>query len=595
MLKFPYGISDFYKVITEGYFYIDRTDRIRLLEETGPQLLFLRPRRFGKSLLLAMLENYYDVARADQFEQLFGHLAIGQNPTPLHNQYLVMRWDFSIVLAQGSAEMIKRALFDHINVQIENFERRYQAILPNKVEINETNAIYSLEALLGVVQQTPYSLYLMIDEYDNFANEVLMSSLLDGRKRYEELVSGEGIFKTLFKNIKAGSAGRGIDRVFITGVSPLVLSDMSSGYNVAENIYLMEEFNDLCGFTEAEVVNTLQQIAQSCNFAADKIDEALMMMRTFYNGYRFSLHSTELIYNSTLALYFWKDLQRRCAYPDEMLDNNLAMDRTRIVYVSQLGGAEQLVLQALNEQEPLTVTTLAQRFGIADVLAGDKSIEYLAALLYYLGVLTLDGQTPLRDLILKVPNLVVRGLYVERLRELFLPNWRDQDAGRQAARVLFQTGDLQPLCDFMQQRYFKVFDNRDYLAANELTVKTAFLTLLFDDRLYLIDSEPALARTYADLTLIRRPELRTQPHLLDLVLEFKFVKLKEVERQGQTVQRMTLEELKTLDKVQEKLGEARTQVQHYRQTLASKYGDTLNLHAYAVVALGFERLVWEEV
>jgi len=595
MLKFPYGISDFYKVITEGYFYIDRTDRIRLLEETGPQLLFLRPRRFGKSLLLAMLENYYDVARADQFEQLFGHLAIGQNPTPLHNQYLVMRWDFSIVLAQGSAEMIKRALFDHINVQIENFERRYQAILPNKVEINETNAIYSLEALLGVVQQTPYSLYLMIDEYDNFANEVLMSSLLDGRKRYEELVSGEGIFKTLFKNIKAGSAGRGIDRVFITGVSPLVLSDMSSGYNVAENIYLMEEFNDLCGFTEAEVANTLQQIAQSCNFAVDKIDEALIMMRTFYNGYRFSLHSKELIYNSTLALYFWKDLQRRCAYPDEMLDNNLAMDRTRIVYVSQLGGAEQLVLQALNEQEPLTVTTLAQRFGIAEVLAGDKSIEYLAALLYYLGVLTLDGQTPLRDLILKVPNLVVRGLYVERLRELFLPNWRDQDAGRQAARVLFQTGDLQPLCDFMQQRYFKVFDNRDYLAANELTVKTAFLTLLFDDRLYLIDSEPALDRTYADLTLIRRPELRTQPHLLDLVLEFKFVKLKEVERQGQVVQRMTLEELKALDNVQEKLGEARTQVQHYRQTLASKYGDSLNLHAYAVVALGFERLVWEEV
>ena len=595
MLKFPYGISDFYKVITEGYFYIDRTDRIRLLEETGPQLLFLRPRRFGKSLLLAMLENYYDVARANQFEQLFGHLAIGQNPTLLHNQYLVMRWDFSTVLSQGSAETIKRALFDHINDQIQNFGVRYQALLTQPIEIDHDNALSSFGSVWTAVQQTPYSLYLMIDEYDNFANEVLMSSLIDGRKRYEELVLGEGIFKTLFKNIKAGSAGRGIDRVFITGVSPLVLSDVSSGYNVAENIYLMEEFNDLCGFTAAEVATTLQQVAQSCHFGADKIEEALIMMRTFYNGYRFSLHSNELIYNSTLALYFWKDFQRRCAYPDEMLDNNLAMDRTRIVYVSQLGGAEQLVLQALNEQEPLTVTTLAQRFGVAEVLAGDKSIEYLAALLYYLGVLTLDGQTPLRDLILKVPNLVVRGLYVERLRELFLPNWRDQDAGRQAARVLFQTGDLQPLCDFMQQRYFKVFDNRDYLAANELTVKTAFLTLLFDDRLYFIDSETTLARTYADLTLIRRPELRTQPHLLDLVLEFKFVKLKEVERQGQTVQRMTLEELKALGKVQEKLGEARTQLQRYRQTLESKYGTALNLHAYAVVALGFERLVWEEV
>ncbi|MCB1777738.1 MAG: AAA family ATPase, partial [Candidatus Competibacteraceae bacterium] len=254
-MKFPYAINDFGTVIREGYFYQDRTDRIPQLEEAGRQLIFIRPRRFGKSLLLSMLEHYYDVNRADQFETLFGHLAIGQNPTPLHNRYFVMTWDFSLVKAQGEVKDLEMALHRHVNLAIKACAAEYGW---RDIEIAPDDAVASLSSLLIRVRQEAHPLYLLIDEYDNFANEVLMT----GRKQafYEALLYGEGVLKSLFKAVKAG-AGRGIDRVFITGVSPVVLSDMTSDYNVGEDIYLDETFNDLCGFTEAEIAAVLERLA----------------------------------------------------------------------------------------------------------------------------------------------------------------------------------------------------------------------------------------------------------------------------------------------------------------------------------------------
>lgn len=432
MLKFPYGNSDFYQVSTEGFFYIDRTPCIPWLEEFGQQLLFLRPRRFGKSLLLSMLENYYDIAKAAEFERLFGQWAIGESPTPLHNHYLIMRWDFSVVQTYDDTPTLLRSLYNHLNNAITLFAQRYAALLPVPIVIDATDGLASFGSLLNAVQQSPYRLYLFIDEYDNFANEVLMTSSGDGRQRYEELVKGEGVFKTLFKNIKAAAAGRGLARVFITGVSPVVMADISSGYNVAENIYLLPELNTLCGFTEAETMSALQQVAQHCGFAPEKRAEAMSMMRLFYNGYAFSTNVTELVYNPTLVLYFLKTLQRTGDYPEEILDDNLAMDRNRIAYIARIKGAESLITGALNEESPLTVSTLAHRFGVAEMLESEKSLELLTALLYYLGVLTLTGRNQRGELILRIPNLVIRRLYADRLRQMFLPSGRSQDQGKDA-------------------------------------------------------------------------------------------------------------------------------------------------------------------
>jgi hypothetical protein len=260
MLKFPYGISDFAKLIEEEYWYVDRTNQLPLIESTGEQLLFLRPRRFGKSLILSMLENYYDLARADQFQPLFGHLKIGANPTPKHNQYFVMKWDFSRVEPAQTLQHLRQAIQRHLNDRIQSFAIHYETWLPQPIQIYPDYALSSFESLLTAVQQTPYKLYLLIDEYDNFANQVLMGQGLSSQQHYQELVSGEGVLKTVFSAIKAAGAGRGLDKVFITGVSPLVMSDMTSGYNVAKNIYLEPEFHDLCGFTEAEIVTVLQHI-----------------------------------------------------------------------------------------------------------------------------------------------------------------------------------------------------------------------------------------------------------------------------------------------------------------------------------------------
>ncbi len=594
-MKFPYGIADFYKLITENYFYVDRTDRIRLVEEAGPHLLFLRPRRFGKSLWLSTLENYYDVAKADEFERLFGHLAIGQNPTPLHNRYFVMKWDFSAVASHTDVEQIERALHDHINGCVEQFKVQYRDHLDYEIQLHQDNALRTFQSVLAAVRTTPYRLYLLIDEYDNFANEVVMGGQPGGRQRYEELLYGEGAFKSLFKAIKATQTGMGLDRVFITGVSPIVMSDATSGYNVAKNIYFEPQFNDLCGFWAHEIEEVVAQIAAACGLPAEKTVEALAMMRTFYNGYAFSDGVDSLLYNPTLALYFFDHFQRRCGYPRNMLDNNLAMDRAKIAYVARLPGGEALITQALQEEPPLSLLHLEDRFGVAEMLAPSQDTRFMASLLTYLGVLTLaQEQTAAGKQILRIPNLVARRLYAEQLQEMLLPAGRDRDEAASLAEALYSRGDPQPLCNFVEQRYFPVFDNRDYLAANELTIKTALLTLLFNDILYIVDSETALARGYADLTLIVRPEMR-RFQLLDLLIECKFVKLGEVGMSGEEVRSRGRAELLALEPVQQRLAEAGRQLHTYRQALHAQYGDLLRLRAYAMVALGFERLVWQEI
>ena len=588
-MKFPYGLSDFATLIQEGYFYQDRTDRIPQLEDAGRQLIFIRPRRFGKSLLLSMLEHYYDVNRAAQFEALFGHLAIGRNPTPLHNQYFVMKWDFSLVKAQGELKEIEAALHQHLNDRITEFAVNYAADLPLPITLHPDNALSSLESVLIATRAAGRKIYLLIDEYDSFANDVLMA----GRKQayYEALLYGEGLLKTVFKAVKAAAGGRGVDRVFITGVSPVVLSDITSGYNVGESIYLKAAFNDLCGFTEAEIATVLERLAAEGGSwsAAD----ALEIMRTFYNGYCFSEDGGERLYNPTLSLYFLKALQTEGQYPRRLLDENLAMDRGKLAYIAHLPHGEDLLIQALDGEEGITIPQLAQRFGVADILTAVKDQPFMASLLYYFGVLTLAGQGVLGQAILNIPNLVARSLYVERLRELWLPAYEDREAIRQVAETVYLKGDLAPLCAFVERRYFPVLSNRDYRWTNELLVKIAFLTLLFDDRLYMMVSETEVDHGYVDLSLIVRPDMR-RFQALDLLLEFKYLSLKDLGLTGEQARQKTREELIALPVVAAKLNEAEAQARRYGAALRERYGLT-DLRSFAVVGMGLERVVWRVV
>jgi hypothetical protein len=316
-------------------------------------------------------------------------------------------------------------------------------------------------------------------------------------------------------------------------------------------------------------------------------------MRTFYNGYGFSTKARERLYNPTLSLYFLKHLQTEGEYPERLLDENLAMDRNKLVYISHLPHGEELLIQALDGDKGVVIPQLARRFGVQDVLAAVKDPPFMASLLYYFGVLTLAGRGVLGQAILQIPNLVARSLYVERLRELWLPTYEDRQAMVRLAESVYLRGDLGPLCAFVEQRYFPVLSNRDYRWTNELLVKIAFLTLLFDDRLYMMVSETEVDHGYVDLSLIVRPDMRRY-QALDLLLEFKYAGLHDLGLSGEQLRQRAPDELAALPVVTAKLREAEAQARRYGAALRERYGLS-DLRLFAVVGLGIERVVWRAV
>jgi hypothetical protein len=592
MIRFPYGISNFQRIRDDDFLYLDRTRHIAALEEAGDQLVFLRPRRFGKSLLLSTLANYYDIKTADQFDTLFGGLEVGRNPTPEHNRYLILRWDFSKVSAQGDIEQIKSSLFKHLNEAIKGFSRDYDDLLQDKVEI-DTDALASFQSLCNIVNSSGQQLYLLIDEYDNFANEVLVRDPHNSR-RYQDLLEGEGILKSLFKIIKGSAAEGKIGRVFITGVSPLVLADMTSGYNVATDISLQPRFNALCGITQQELGGLVTGVLQHCGQDDSQYEGLLQTLKQFYNGYRFCDQLDKpLLYNPILCFYFLRHYQDECKAPRQMLDGNLMMDAARIRYLASQPSGTGVVERILDEENTITLDVLETRFGVEKLADLQQDERYLLSLLYYFGVLTIVDTDILGKLTLGIPNLVTRALYVDELRQRILPAPKDRIAVANMAEKFYQSADLQPLADYLEQKYFAAFNNRDYAWSNELTIKTAFLTLLFNDIYYVVDSETVLQRRYADLVLVIRPSMRQYPTLKDIVFEFKYLSLSDLKLSGEQVREQSRERLAQLPAVQAALNAALQQLQHYRTVLAEKYQEPQRLHCIAVVALGFDRVVWQ--
>ncbi len=321
------------------------------------------------------------MAQADEFEQLFGNLAISKNPTGLRNLYFILEWDFSSVNPMGAAAEIQARLYHYINGTIKDFALYYKHLLPIEIEIYPDDAQASFQSLLLAVRQTSHKLYLLIDEYDNFANELMMSGEVS-KERYKALVYGEGCLKALFKVVKSATKGLGLDRAFITGVSPVVMRDMTSGHNIAESIDLMPTFNDMCGFTETEIAAALKQISKNCRFADDEAGKSLEIMKRYYNGYRFTYRYADCIYNPTMALYFMKYLQVTGEYPKEMLDDNMAMDRGKLMYIAGLPDGDEMIMDALNENNPIVISSLARRFGVEDMLYAAKDGTFMAS--YYI-------------------------------------------------------------------------------------------------------------------------------------------------------------------------------------------------------------------
>ena len=594
-MKFPYGISDFKEIITQNYFYCDRTHMIPLIENAGKSILFLRPRRFGKSLVLSMLENYYDVAKKDMFEDLFGHLQIGKHPTPLHNQYFILKLDFSCIGAYGSTQELQQFMMNHVNACIQDFIHYYSEFITQKIIIHPGDAISSIHSLLSAVKRHNLSIFLLIDEYDNFANELMLNKTIaesQDADPYTLFVKTDGPLKTLFKAIKSGTNSDGFDKTFITGVSPIVMSDITSGYNIAKNKYLDRRFHMLCGFTDDEIKQCLKQICSECDLEPDMADQAYDLMKSYYNGYRFSIKAKDYLYNPTLCLYFLEIFQDYCEFPLEMMDENLAVDSQKITYISKLSIGEKMISELTQKHATINISKLKESFGIDDLLLDQtKDRQFIGSYLYYVGALTTAGETVTGKIELKIPNLLMKTLYIDRIMQMLLPDPGIRDKGKIAAEQIYTQGNIHPLCEFIVHYYFKVLSNRDYMWANELTVKTAFLTLLYNDNLYIMDSEAEIDRRYTDLTMIIRSDKR-HLQIFDVLIEFKYVSLKDAGLTGTSAQNMDQTELDQLPCIQNSMSEAIHQANLYAAALNQKYAE-LRLKTFAVVALGFDRLSWK--
>lgn len=591
MQKFPYAIANFLTIREENYLYVDRTAYIRRLEAlSGRSVLFVRPRRFGKSLWLNVLSRYYDVALTERFAELFGSLEIGRQPTPLHNRYFVLEWDFSRIDPRGTVDEIAERMNETLNSMIEEFAAYYAEFLPIPIEI-KPQAMNTLGSVLSAIAKTPYKLYLLIDEYDNFANEVMASD----ERAYKGLAQKEGPLKTLYKSIKEFLKRTPLDRVFVTGVSPVVMSDITSGANIFTNIYLDTGFNALCGFTQPEVRRMLEGVVAATTLAPDAVEPAVQMMETWYNGFVFSEDSTERVYNPTLVLYFLDYFMRRGAYPRHILDSNLAADEGKLEYLGQIAAGRQAVINLLQADEPMVIETISDRFTLSAML--DRSSQdnpFLASYLYYFGMLTLTGKDAQNNVLLAPPNLVVKKLYAAQIVKFILPAVPARNEAYDVARAFHRERQLQPLLEFVERKLFPVFSNRDYRWMNEFAVKMAFTTLLFNDVNYAIYSEPELSRGYADLCLLLRPDARPY-QLVDLLFEFKYVPLDALELSGEQIRPMEADKLRQLSAVEAAFAAARAQLKRYARALRERVGDQLRLKAYSVVSIGFERLLGHEV
>jgi hypothetical protein len=291
-------------------------------------------------------------------------------------------------------------------------------------------------------------------------------------------------------------------------------------------------------------------------------------------------------------LYFLKEFYDYCELPEKMMDENLAVDTQKITYISKLPIGESMVLELGHKESSVEISELKERFGIEDLLLDySKDRQFIASYLYYVGALTTAGETRTGKTALKIPNLLMKSLYIDRIVQMLIPDPYIRDKGKLAAEQIYTHGEIQPLCEFVLDHYFKILSNRDYAWANELTVKTAFITLLYNDNLYIMDSETEIDRRYTDLTMIIRPDKR-RFEIFDILIEFKYVSLSEAKLTGENARNMAQQELDQLPCIKDSMDAAISQANQYAKSLNQKYSE-LRLKTFAVVSLGFERISWK--
>ena len=422
--RIPYGMQNFEDVMKRDCYYVDKTPFIEDIEDSNMYFFYIRPRRFGKTLTLSMLENYYDINKIDAFEEIFGKLYIGQNPTPEHNTYLVLHLNFAEIV--GGLDDYQEGMDDYCSIRFNLFVDLYAHLLPEDTKEGlrqQKNAVSQLSYLYGQCQKTGQRIYLFIDEYDHFTNQILANQAHEGK--YRQQTHGEGYLRKFFDTIK-GAAVSTLGRIFVTGVSPVTMDDLTSGFNIGTNYSLYPEFNEMMGFTEEEVREMLEYYSSILPFN-HTVDELIQVMKPWYDNYCFAeeAYGKTTMYNSVMVLNF-VDLYIRngCNIPKSMIESNIRIDYDKI----------RMLIR--HDKEFAHDASIIQQLITKGFVTG-KLVEHFPAecindpnnflsLLFYFGMVTIDG-TYDGDTKFIIPNEVVRDQMYTYLLDTYKENDLDYD------------------------------------------------------------------------------------------------------------------------------------------------------------------------
>lgn len=572
----PYGMMNFEDIRLDNYYYVDKTSFIPLIEQSDRFFFFIRPRRFGKSLTLNMLQHYYDVRTKDKFDSLFGDLYIGKHPTKDRNSYLVIKLNFSGIT--GELHNYRKSLDEHCRIVFDYFCDVYADYLPEGIKekmAEKDGAVSQFEYLFTECARVNQKIYLFIDEYDHFTNTIL--SDVDSLNRYTDETHKEGYLRAFFNKIKSGTDSS-IKRCFITGVSPVTMDDLTSGFNIGTNYSLSPRFNEMMGFTEDEVRKMLTYYSTTSHFS-HTVDELIELMKPWYDNYCFAQESygRTTMYNSNMVLYFVKNyIEYNGETPKDMIEDNIRIDYEKLrmlIRKDKEFAHDASIIQTLVSQGYIT-GELKKGFPEASIIDPDNFVS----LLYYFGMLTISG-THEGKCKLTIPNQVVR----EQLYTYLLNTYNDANLSfssyekNELSSALAYRGTWKTYFDYIADCLKRYASQRDK-QKGESFVHGFTLAMTAQNRFYRPISEADTQEGYADIFL--SPLLDIYPDMKhSYVIELKYAKYKDPENR---VEELRLE------------GIAQTNRYADTDTVKNAIGTT-QLHKIVVVYKGMEMRVCEEV
>lgn len=518
-ITIPYAVADFVEMRERGFYYVDKTNYIPALEDYKAPV-FLRPRRFGKSLLISTLASYYDRTKAHRFEELFGGTWIGSHPTPEHNRYMIIRYDFSAMVMADNIQGLAQN-FDDLNCgPVEVMLEHNRDLFGDFQFTNKGSASKMLEEVLTYIRSHELpKVYILIDEYDNFTNQLLTAY---NDPLYEEVTTNDSFLRTFFKVIKKGIGEGSVRSCFCTGVLPVTMDDLTSGYNIAEILTLEPNFLNMLGFTYEETETYLRYVLDKYATGQDRFDEIWQLIVSNYDGYRFHPNGDRL-FNATILTYFFKKFAANAgSIPDELVDENLRTDINWIRRLTLSLDNAKAMLDALVIDDELSynVADLSSKFNKKKFF----NKEFYPVSLFYLGMTTLKNNYRM-----VLPNMTMRSVYMDYYNQLnqiegnaqrYVPVYELYDANRR----------LEPLVQNYFEQYLGQFPAQVFDKINENFIRCSFYELvsryLSRSYTFAIEQNNSVGRSDFEMTGIPGTDYYTD----DRVVEFKYYRSKEAEK-----------------------------------------------------------------